>query len=560
MNVFNKNKKKFSLNINSSIKDAIKLINQTEERICFVVDNKNKLISSISDGDVRRGILKGVKIDDRITKIHNKKPITFHENYSYESIIKKFNKRISVIPIVDSKGLFLGILRKHDVVPFLDIKSKKILVVGMGYVGLTLALVLADVGFEVKGYDKNKKLIKNIKNKKAPFFEKGMQAYLDSQVGNNCNLIDRLENFNSDVYIITVGTPFDKKKNKPDLSNLKKSIIEISKHLKKNDLIILRSTVPVGCTRNIVAPLLEKNSGLKIGKELFLAFCPERTTEGQAIEELKKLPQIIGGYCKKSLELARRLFNEYTYTLIDTENLESAEFSKLIDNTYRDIVFAYSNQMALLAEKLKLNLPEIIDKVNIGYERNMIPKPSPGVGGPCLSKDPYILQSSFRQHNLEANLTLASRKTNEKMIGHMAERSDKILSKIGKKIQKSKIFISGFAFKGNPETSDMRNSTTLLFLEHLRRKNIKNIWAHDFKVNKEDLKKLKIKTCTIEQGFKEADAVFIMNNHLSYNEMNIFRLINSMKKPALFFDSWQLFEPQEIKNILGITYASVGTN
>ena len=121
-------------------------------------------------------------------------------------------------------------------------------------------------------------------------------------------------------------------------------------------------------------------------------------------------------------------------------------------------------------------------------------------------------------------------------------------------------FISGFAFKGNPETSDMRNSTTLLFLEHLRRKNIKNIWAHDFKVNKEDLKKLKIKTCTIEQGFKEADAVFIMNNHLSYNEMNIFRLINSMKKPALFFDSWQLFEPQEIKNILGITYASVGTN
>ena len=111
MNVFNKNKKKFSLNINSSIKDAIKLINQTEERICFVVDNKNKLISSISDGDVRRGILKGVKIDDRITKIHNKKPITFHENYSYESIIKKFNKRISVIPIVDSKGLFLGILR-----------------------------------------------------------------------------------------------------------------------------------------------------------------------------------------------------------------------------------------------------------------------------------------------------------------------------------------------------------------------------------------------------------------------------------------------------------------
>ena len=100
---------------------------------------------------------------------------------------------------------------------------------------------------------------------------------------------------------------------------------------------------------------------------------------------------------QKSSELAKRIFSEYNYTVVEVSNLESAELSKLIDNSYRDTVFAYSNQLALLTEKLKLNLVEIIDKVNLGYSRNTVPKPSPGVGGPCLSKDSYILSESFKK-------------------------------------------------------------------------------------------------------------------------------------------------------------------
>ena len=262
-----------------------------------------------------------------------------------------------------------------------------------------MALVLAENGYFVYGYDIDKELRKKINNKKMPFYEKGMQDLLDAQVGKNLKIVENIKDFEADIFIITVGTPFDFKRRKPNISYFKKSIELISKNVKVNDLIILRSTVPIGTSRKIAKPILEKNSNLKVGENLFLAFCPERTAEGKAIEELKNLPQIIGGYCQRSTEFASRFFNEYTHTIIDVNDLESSEMCKLLDNTYRDTVFAYSNQMAMLSEKLGLNLSKLVDKVNIGYERNKIPKPSPGVGGPCLTKDPYILNYNFQKWN-----------------------------------------------------------------------------------------------------------------------------------------------------------------
>ena len=550
--------KYFSINAKATIKDAMKIIEKGEERICFVVNKKNKILASISDGDIRRAIISGSKLNEKVLNIQKRKPIVCNQTDPYEDLIKKFSKRVNVIPIVNSKGELLSVLRKNDILPFLNIKSKKIVVVGLGYVGLTLAMVLSESGFNVTGYDTNKNLVRKIKKKIPPFYEKGMKDYLDSQIGHNCKIVDNLSNLSADVYILTVGTPFDKKKNKPDLSNLQKSIKNISKLLKKNDLIILRSTVPIGCTRNTVAKYIEKNTKLKFGEDIFLAFCPERTIEGQALQELKRLPQIIGGYCKKSSELSQRLFNEYTYTVIDVESLEAAEFCKLVDNTYRDTIFGYSNQLALLSEKLKLDFNKIIDKANIGYERNRIPKPSPGVGGACLTKDPYILLSSFKSNSLNGNIILSARKTNEKMVDEIFIKSQKILKKMGKNLSKSKIFVSGFAFKGHPETSDYRFSTTLDLLNKLKKKGVKNISGHDFKLTNDDFKSIGVKNTSLDNGFLKSDVVFIMNNHLKYSDLNILKLINKMNKPALFFDSWQLFEPDEIKNIPGIYYTSVG--
>ncbi len=556
LEINNKTKKLFISN-NASIKEALSLIQKNKERVCFSVSKKNKVLSSITDGDIRRGLLRGINLNDKITRVQNKNFDFLQEGFNYNEAYKKFTKKINILPIIDRFGKLKGYLRKQDVVPFLDIKSKTITVLGLGYVGLTLALVLSESGFEVRGCEKDIKILNQLKKKQPPFYEKGLQRYLIENINKNFTASNKI--VKSDVYIITVGTPIKKNKT-PDLSILKKSVLDISSLLKKGDLIILRSTVSIGSTRNLVSKLIEKKTNLKFGKDIFLAFCPERTIEGNAMDELKKLPQIVGGYCKKSSELAKRIFSEYNYTVIEVENLEAAELCKLIDNTYRDTIFAYSNQISKLTEKLNLNLVEIIDKVNLAYERNVIPKPSPGVGGPCLSKDPYIIHDNFKKKGITSqNLILHSRKLNEQMIKDIYLRVKNDLHKL-KKNKSAKIFISGFAFKGNPETTDIRGSTTIELLKFLKKAKFTNIWGHDFKLNSSQIKKLGIKYASINNGFKNADAVLIMNNNNKYQDLKLPSLIKSTKKPLFFFDSWQIYSPLEIKNIKGVVYGSVGYN
>jgi len=553
-----KDVQKFCLKEEATIIEAMKAINEADERACFLVDAEDKLLCVITDGDIRRALLDGSKLEDSVKDIPQRTPFVVKKGQSIDDARHYLSKRITVVPIIDHEGHVEGLVRVHDVEPFLNIKSREVLVLGMGYVGLTLAVILADEGFRVYGYDTNEELIANLKQKKAPFHEVGMDNYLNKHIGNSLSCISSLENLLADIYIITVGTPINKKTLMPNDNYIKEAVKSIGKVLKKNDLVILRSTVPVGLTRKTVLPILEKESELKIGEDFYLAYCPERTVEGKALEELRKNPQIMGGYDSRSTELASRLFNENTHTVIDVGSLEGAEMCKLMDNTYRDAIFAYSNQMALLCEKEGLNLHDLIEKVNLQYGRNVIPKPSPGVGGACLSKDPYILIQNFKEHDLNTTLISESRKINEMAPTLIYERSQKLFSEVGKKLENGKIFIIGFAFKGRPETSDLRESTTLWFLEKLRKKKVKNIWGYDPIVEDEELEKLDVRPCSLVEGFQDADAVFVMNNHRLYADMNVFELIEMMNKPALFFDGWQIFKPLDIRNIPGIMYAGVG--
>ena len=185
---------------------------------------------------------------------------------------------------------------------------------------------------------------------------------------------------------------------------------------------------------------------------------------------------------------------------------------KLLDNTYRDTIFAYSNQMAKLSEKLNLNLHDLIEKVNFNYSRNFIPRPSPGVGGPCLTKDPYILDDVFKKNNLKSEIILNSRKINESMVLNIYSRCRHYFLKKGKDIKKIKIFIIGIAFKGTPPTGDTRFSTSLDLVNLLKTKKVKNIFAYDYDVSRSDLKQLNLNFLTIEAGFKNSDCVIIMND------------------------------------------------
>lgn len=437
--------------------------------------------------------------------------------------------------------------------------KKEIAIMGMGYVGLTLSVVLAKNGFKVYGIEVKKEIVENLKSGKPHFHETRLEALLRQQQKlGNLKIHESLPNEEIDVYIISVGTPLKKGNRTPNIDYIRNVVVNVANNLNQNSLIILRSTVPVGTSRNIVLPLLEKQSGLKAGKDFSFAFAPERTIEGNAIVELETNPQIIGGFDEKSVSQASDLFRKLTPTVINVSSLEAAEMIKILDNTYRDIRFAYANEVAMICEKLNLDATELINAANTHYPRNNIPAPSPGVGGACLSKDPYILIDFAKKAGYDAKIIEESRRINEYIPIQIVKRIKAKLEEFNKDIKKAKIFIVGFAFKGEPETSDMRDSTTLWFIDELK-KYASDIYGFDPVIDNELLKHLGIKVCdTMEEGYSNADVILFLNNHKSYLDLDPFEICSKMNKPAIFYDAWRMFEEEMFKDMTDICYRGVG--
>ncbi len=540
------------------IKKCLKQLNLSQEKILICINKKKEFQGVITDGDLRRALLQGASLKDKINNYIKKNALFVNQNISKEKALSLLSTKKILIPVLDSNNKVVDYYTLKDKLETLDIFNKDVVIIGLGYVGLTLSCILADSGYNVIGYDNDKKIISNLKNKKTDIYENGLQSYLDANIGKNLNFTSKLNKNAASVFIICVGTYVNAKNKLPNLSHVKKVSSVIGKVISKNTLVLFRSTLPIGCTRNVLIPILEKSSKLKVGNEFSVAYTPERTAEGVALKELKENPQIIGGYDENSTKKALSFFNNISPSVIRVSSLEAAELCKLIDNSYRDHIFAYINQFTELAENINVDLTKIVDSVNQGYARNNIPKPSPSVGGACLYKDPHILASSFNEYNLDQSLILKSRKINE--LGHIQvfKKLQKLLKLAKKNVYDSKIFLIGMAFKGIPETSDLRNSTSLWFLSLF--KNKKNISAFDYNVSKKEIEKLGIKFENINSGFKKADAVIILNNHNKYREINIFKMLNLMNKPAVFIDTWHIFEPAEIKKIKKIIYGGHGND
>lgn len=428
-------------------------------------------------------------------------------------------------------------------------KINNICIIGLGYIGLTLAVTLAEKGFQVFGVEKDLKKLEQFKNGKPHFYEKGLAELLIKHKDKNLYLFEKIpENKNIDAFIIAVGTPVDKNTKVPKMEYIKDAVKGILPNLKEGQLIILRSTVPIGTSRNIVLPMLKEKC-----QNVCLSFCPERTAEGKALIELKELPQIIGALNEQSMLGSVEIFSRVTSLIVKASSLEAAEIIKLIDNSYRDLTFAYANQIALICKNLNLNAKEIITSANKDYERNNIPLPG-FVGGICLKKDPYILDNSVNSYY---SLIKIAREINESLPFHVLESIKKHLKEQSKSFENSKIFISGFAFKGRPETDDLRGSPALDLLELMKKSQIGDIYGHDFIVKQKDIKRLGVEPCSLEQGFDGADIVVFMNNHNNYEDIDINKLVKKAKKDIFIFDGWQLFA-DKLKNNNYINYESIG--
>jgi UDP-N-acetyl-D-mannosaminuronic acid dehydrogenase len=427
-------------------------------------------------------------------------------------------------------------------------KKNKICVIGLGYVGLTLSLHLAKKGSEVIGFDSNSKIINNLANYKTHILEKNIEKYLKNTIKNKkFTLADKIPN-DCNTYIVTVGTPlkYDKKYKKfnSNLSDIKDISLKLSKIIKKNTLIIFRSTLPIGTCRNIIVEIFKENK-LKVEKDYFLSFAPERTIEGNAIKELQDLPQIVSGYDKKSLKKVTVFFKNISNHVVQVKSLEAGEMIKLLNNSFRDLSFAFSNQVAMICNENGLDTNEIINSANKNYPRNHIPLASPGVGGPCLTKDPYILDEAVVNLDKKSkSIFTISRDINNKIVFNLINNIKKLL---GKKIKK-KILLCGLSFKGYPETKDYRGSVTLKFYEYLKNNKNYQIYLHDpLFTEKEIIRLLNTKSGSILNVSNFYDCIVIINNNNYYKKITIKQYSKALKKNGSIFDYWSLLKKNKNK-------------
>jgi len=254
----------------------------------------------------------------------------------------------------------------------------KVCVVGTGHIGLPLAALLAEVGFEVTGYDTNDDFVTHVNTTgSTDFREEGLDELLAKHLHKGLTLTSSPP-AGQDVYIITVGTPLETGMQRPNLERVRMAVQRIAPGFGENPLIVLRSTVSIGTTRSVVLPEITRAA-----RRFGLAFCPERTIEGKAIPEMRSLPQIVGGLDDESADRAEALFRLITPKIVRVSSLETAEMIKLINNTYRDLTFAFANEVALIAERMGLSAAEMIHAANVDYARSNVAQPG-FVGGPCL--------------------------------------------------------------------------------------------------------------------------------------------------------------------------------
>lgn len=438
-----------------------------------------------------------------------------------------------------------------------DFPDNLVCVVGLGYVGLTLATVMADVGFQVLGIEIREEVLNKLACGEPHFHEPGLTEKLRRLVKKELIRFSKHipVDWHGNVYIITVGTPLNKEK-KPRLDMIEHATKEVEEHLKCGDLVIMRSTVKPGTTRQVVMPILARKN-----VPFDLAFCPERTLEGIALTELRHLPQIVGGSTESAAIRASRIFQYLTQTVIRVSDIETAEMIKLVDNAQRDVMFAYANEIARACDVLGISATEVIESGKLGYERTKLAAPGL-VGGPCLEKDSYILAEGLMEHGLEPEITLQARKINERQPSEVISYLANICKKIGNFPETPKISLLGLAFKGRPETDDLRGTMAKNVLLTLKQFfPAAYYYGYDAIVSEAEIKNFGVAySPTIELLFRKANIVLILNNHPIFSNMPLEELAFLLAEPAIIYDFWNLFRASNLKLPRHVGYISLGSH
>ena len=443
--------------------------------------------------------------------------------------------------------------------------STKIVVIGMGYVGVPMAALLADVDdFYVAGIQRRSLRsgwkIDWLNQGKNPFEgdEPGLEELIARVVKNGkFKVTDKYDAADdADFILIDVQTPVDDKKI-PRYESLRDVSNFIAPHMKKGVTVIIESTLAPGTTDNIVQPILEEESGMKRGEDFYLVFSFERVMPGKLIEYITDFPRVIGGGCDKANENAKFLYGKVVKKELQVTDTLTAELTKCIENTYRDVNIAFANEMALVVEDFNRNIFEIIKLINYRHDR-MMHYPGSGVGGHCLTKDPHLLvygHRTYTKNKYESTILLKSRKLNDFMPEHMVELMEDALNE-AKKHDNIKIALMGVSYKA--DCDDTRNTPSEKIVSILKNRyhshNITYI-AHDPWVRKKDYNSTEL-TNDFNTAISNADVIFFATNHKEYYSIDLDELRKKVRTPILI-DGRNIFNKKEmIKK--GFIYRKVG--
>ncbi len=416
-------------------------------------------------------------------------------------------------------------------------KTLKVGVVGLGYVGLPLAVEKAKAGFKTIGFDVQEEKVKSV-NEGHNYIGDVVDSDLKEIVRKG--MISATTDFSFisevDFIAICVPTPLDIHQ-QPDISYVRDSAIEISKHLKSNTMVVLESTTYPGTTEELIKPILEKGSGLKCGEDFYLGFSPERVDPGNLIYKTKNTPKVVGAIGKDATEVIASVYRAVLGAEIyEVSSPAVAEMEKILENTYRNINIGLVNELAMLCEKMKISLWEVVDAAKTKPYGFQAFYPGPGLGGHCIPLDPYYLDWKAREYGFHTSLIQASGIINDKMPEYCVERVSKMLSSRFKKaLNGAKVLLLGVAYKN--DIDDYRESPALKVIEVLEKEGANvdfyDPWISEYKYKGQIHKGLPKIDDKIVQ---EADIVIFTSAHsnfdykmISKNAKAIFDTRNAMK-------------------------------
>lgn len=357
---------------------------------------------------------------------------------------------------------------KQELIEKIKNKTLRMGVCGLGYVGLPLAVDKARHGFKTVGFDVQQEKV-DLVNAGKNYIGDVVDADLAELVASGMlrATTDFSEVCNVDFIAICVPTPLDAHQ-QPDISYVKSSAVAIAKHLKRGSMVVLESTTYPGTTEELLLPILEEGSGLKCGEDFYLGFSPERVDPGNLVYKTSNTPKVVGAVGADAAEVISMVYSSILDSEVHTVSCPAvAEMEKILENTYRNINIGLVNELAILCNKMGINIWEVIDAAKTKPYGFQAFYPGPGLGGHCIPLDPYYLSWKAREYGFHTSMIESSMMVNDRMPEYTVERAGKILNRSRKALNGSKVLILGVAYK--QDIDDYRESPAIRVIEEFRK-------------------------------------------------------------------------------------------